>query len=569
MPSLIVRDSKNGRVKEIPLRKRRFTIGKSDWNDLVLPRETIAREHCVIFFREDAFLVRDLSGDRPGTMLDGKKVEGDAPIADGARIEVGDFEILFKTQRERTKGGQASNEDPEAAGSAKGSAGGAEDSADDADPQTKARKMCHQRLLEAKELKRIDFEKISEAEARERTERVVVAIIKEIEAENVLPTGIDKHLLLKEVLDEALGLGPLEDLLADDDVNEIMVNAWDKVYIERKGHGMILSDKRFTSNDQVIHVIRRIIAPVGRRINEQTPIVDARLKDGSRVNAIIPPLAVSGPSLTIRKFPKHRLFVDDLIKFGSLSRGMGKFLELAVRERMNVVISGGTGSGKTTLLNVVGSFIPKHERVVTVEDVSELKLPQDHVVTLESRPPNLEGQGAISIRDLVKNCLRMRPDRIVVGECRSGEALDMLQAMNTGHDGSMTTIHSNSPRDCISRIETLVLMAGMDLPSRAIREQIAAAVNVIVQQTRLSDGSRKVTAISEITGMEGGIVTLNDIYKFNQTGFTPEGKVIGKHEATGQIPVFVGKLRKRGIKIDMSMFENEKPEKAEREEKKA
>jgi pilus assembly protein CpaF len=548
MPSLIVRDSRNGRVKEIPLRKRRFTIGKSDWNDLVLPRESIAREHCVIFFRDDAFLVRDLSGDKPGTVLDGKKVEGDLPINDGARIEVGDFEILFKAQRERTKGGE---DDGKTSASGKAEAKAEEE---ETDPQRKARRMCHQKLLEAKELKRIDFEKISDAEARDRTEKVVVQIIKELDSESALPEGIDKHQLLKEVLDEALGLGPLEDLLADDDINEIMVNAWDKIYVERKGAGMVLSDKRFTSNDQVIHVIRRIIAPVGRRINEQTPIVDARLKDGSRVNAVIPPLAVSGPSLTIRKFPKHRLFVEDLIKFGSLSRGMGKFLELAVRERMNIVISGGTGSGKTTLLNVVSSFIPKHERVVTVEDVSELKLPQEHVVTLEARPPNLEGQGAITIRDLVKNCLRMRPDRIVVGECRSGEALDMLQAMNTGHDGSMTTIHSNSPRDCVSRIETLVLMAGMDLPSRAIREQIAAAVNVIVQQTRLSDGSRKVTAISEITGMEGGVVTLNDIFLFKQSGFTQEGKVIGKHEPTGQIPNFVSKLRKRGIKIDMTMF---------------
>ena len=559
MPSLIVRDSRNGRVKEIPLRKRRFTIGKSDWNDLVLPRETIAREHCVIFFRDDAFLVRDLSGDKPGTMLDGKKVAGDAPINDGARIEVGDFEILFKAQRERTKGGD--DGDGKTSASGKSPEGGKAEE-DESDPQRKARRMCHQKLLEAKELKRIDFEKISDAEARDRTEKVVVQIIKELEAGSELPSGIDKHQLLKEVLDEALGLGPLEDLLADDDINEIMVNAWDKIYVERKGVGMVLSDKRFTSNDQVVHVIRRIIAPVGRRINEQTPIVDARLKDGSRVNAVIPPLAVSGPSLTIRKFPKHRLFVDDLVKFGSLTRGMGKFLELAVRERMNIVISGGTGSGKTTLLNVVSSFIPKHERVVTVEDVSELKLPQDHVVTLESRPPNLEGQGAITIRDLVKNCLRMRPDRIVVGECRSGEALDMLQAMNTGHDGSMTTIRSNSPRDCISRIETLVLMAGMDLPSRAIREQIAAAVNVIVQQTRISDGSRKVTAISEVTGMESGVVTLNDIFLFKQTGFTSDGKVIGKHEPTGQTPNFVSKLRKRGIKIDMSMFAPEGGEKS-------
>src|SRR5262249_29788103 len=276
--------------------------------------------------------------------------------------------------------------------------------------------------------------------------------------------------LLKEVLDEALGLGPLEDLIADESINEIMVNAWDKIYVEQKGVGMVLSGKKFTSNEQVIHVIRRILAPIGRRINEQSPMVDARLKDGSRVNAIIPPLAVSGPSLTIRKFPKFKLSTDDLMKWGSITRPMAKFFEVAVRERMNICISGGTGSGKTTLLNIVSSFIPKHERIVTVEDVSELRLPQDHVVTLEARAPNLEGEGAITIRDLVKNCLRMRPDRIVIGECRSGEALDMLQAMNTGHDGSLTTLHANSPRDALARLETMVLMAGMELPVRAIRE---------------------------------------------------------------------------------------------------
>jgi pilus assembly protein CpaF len=555
MPSLIVRDSRSGRVKEIPLRKRRFTIGKSEWNDLVLPVDTIAKEHCVIFFRDDVFLVRDLSADKPGTLLDGKKVAGDEPIQDGARIAVGDFEILFKSQRERTKGGQA--EGDSAASGGERASGKARADDDDSDPQRRARRICHQKLLEAKELKRIDFDKISDAEARERTERVVVQIIRDLEEEKALPQDIDRHLLLKEVLDEALGLGPLEDLLADETINEIMVNAFDRIFVEKKGVGLTLSDKQFTSNEQVIHVIRRIIAPIGRRINEQSPICDARLKDGSRVNAIIPPLAVSGPSLTIRKFPKHRLYVDDLVGYGSLTKNMGKFLELAVRERMNIVISGGTGSGKTTLLNVVGSFIPKNERIVTVEDVSELRLPQEHVVTLEARAPNLEGQGAITIRELVKNCLRMRPDRIIVGECRSGEALDMLQAMNTGHDGSLTTIHSNSPRDCVARIETLVLMAGMDLPSRAIREQIGAAINLIIQQTRLSDGTRKVTAVSEITGIESGTITLNDIFVYKQTGFTPDGKVQGRHEATGQIPQFVGKLRKRGIKIDMSMFAQE------------
>lgn len=333
-----------------------------------------------------------------------------------------------------------------------------------------------------------------------------------------------------------------------------MVNRHDQVYIETRDQGMILAESTFTSDEQVLHVIRRILAPIGRRINEQTPLVDGRLVDGSRVNAIIPPLAVSGPSLTIRKFPKDRLAVSDLVNYGSLTPEMGKMFELAVRERLNIVISGGTGSGKTTLLNIVSSYIRETERVVTVEDVSELSLPQPHVVTLEARPPNLEGEGAITIRDLLKNCLRMRPDRIVIGECRGGEALDMLQAMNTGHDGSLTTVHSNSPRDCIARLETLVLFAGTDLPARAIREQIASAVHLIIQQTRLHDGSRKVTYISEITGMEGGVVTLQDIFLFKQEGFTPDGKVIGRHIATGNVPQFVQKLRRRGVEVDLSIF---------------
>ncbi|MCA8921599.1 MAG: CpaF family protein [Planctomycetes bacterium] len=392
--------------------------------------------------------------------------------------------------------------------------------------------------------------------ARRTTERVLVQIIKDMQDSGQL-AGIDRRALLKQALNEALGLGPLEDLLADDDISEIMVNSAVDVFVERRGVGMVRADVRFSSDEQVMHVIRRIVAPIGRRINEQTPLVDGRLADGSRVNAVIPPLAVSGPSLTIRKFPKDRLGIDDLVRFGSMTKAMGEFLEIAVREHSNICISGGTGSGKTTLLNVVSGFIGKTERIVTVEDVSELKLPQEHVVTLEARPPNLEGEGAITIRDLVKNCLRMRPDRIVIGECRGGEALDMLQAMNTGHDGSLTTIHSNNPRDCIARLETLVLLAGMELPSRAIREQIASAVHLIVQQSRLADGSRKVTYISEITGMESGIVTLQDIFLFKQTGFDEKGKVIGHHEATGNIPKFVQGLRRRGIPVDMDIFKRE------------
>jgi pilus assembly protein CpaF len=548
MPSLIIRDVRNGRVKEIDLTKKRFTIGKSDFNDLVLPREGVSREHCVLFLRQDTYHLRDL-GSRHGTVLDGNPIAEDVPLGNGIRFEVADFQIQYRDRSRPLKSGLKSGVKSSMVSKSTMAPGAIADG-----DARAARAECHRQLLGNKELKRIDFETMPEDEVRRRTERVLVQIIKDLESDGKL-RGVDRRQLLKQVLNEALGLGPLETLLKDDNISEIMVNRWDQIYVETRDKGMVLSDVTFTSDEQVVHVIRRICAPIGRRINEQTPLVDGRLQDGSRVNAVIPPLAVSGPSLTIRKFPKDRLGIDDLVKFGSMTKAMGKFLELCVAEHLNVVISGGTGSGKTTLLNVVSSFIRENERVVTVEDVSELKLPQPHVVTLETRPANLEGEGAITIRDLVKNCLRMRPDRIVVGECRGGEALDMLQAMNTGHDGSLTTIHSNSPRDCVARMETLVLFAGTDLPSRAIREQIASAVHIIIQQSRLHDGSRKVTYITEVTGMESGIVTMQDIFLFKQTGFDSDGRVQGQHEPTGNIPKFVQQLRRRGVDVDMSIFQ--------------
>jgi pilus assembly protein CpaF len=560
MPSLIVRDVKNGRVKEIDLSKRRFTIGKSDWNDLVLPRESVSREHCVLFLRDDVYHLRDLES-RKGTMISGKPIDDDVKLSDGVRFEVGGFEVQFRQARQRTKRETLKSGEGVGSRGSKASRGRKGDAPTDAYKALKRK--CHQQVLESKELKRVDFEALPEEQARQMTERVLVRVIKDMEDAGQL-AGFDRRKLLKEVLNEALGLGPLEDLLKDDNISEIMVNNADQVYTETRDRGMVLSPVTFTSNEQVIHVIRRILAPIGRRINEQNPLVDGRLLDGSRVNAIIPPLAVSGPSLTIRKFPKDRLSIQDLIGFGSMSKAMGDFIALAVRERLNICISGGTGSGKTTLLNVVSNFIEENERVVTVEDVSELKLSQPHVVTLETRPANLEGEGAITIRDLLKNCLRMRPDRIIVGECRGGEALDMLQAMNTGHDGSLTTIHSNSPRDCVARLETLVLFAGTDLPSKAIREQISAAIHVIIQQTRLHDGSRKVTYMSEITGIEGGVVTMQDIFLYKQTGFDEKHKVLGEHVATGNVPKFVQGLRRRGVEVDMSMFKRTEPEKKRR-----
>ncbi len=414
------------------------------------------------------------------------------------------------------------------------------------------KKKIHGRLIEHRGLKNIDIAKMPEEETRTRTRDAVLQIMDWMSAE--IAEWIPRDLLLKEIIDEALGLGPLEDLLADDSISEIMLNNWDKIFIERKGK-IVLSSKRFTDNQAVLNCIQRILSPIGRRIDESSPMVDGRLKDGSRVNAIIHPLSVSGPTLTIRKFMKKRLGPEDLIKFGSMNWDMANFIQIAVESHKNIVISGGTGSGKTTLLNVMAGFIPPDERIITVEDSAELRLPQEHVITLEAKPPNIEGEGAIPIRKLVINTLRMRPDRIVVGECRGGEAFDMLQAMNTGHDGSITTIHSNTPRDCIARMENLVLMAGMDIPAKAIREQIASAIHIIVQQSRMSDGSRKVTYITEVTGMESGTVTLQDIFLFKQQGIGPDFKVRGIHKATGVVPKFYDELRERGKKLDMKIFQ--------------
>jgi len=367
-----------------------------------------------------------------------------------------------------------------------------------------------------------------------------------------LPDDLRKQ-IFDQVLNDLLGFGPIQSLLDDDDVSEIMVNGPKKVFVEKKGQ-LTKTNITFDDDDHVLRIIDRIILPLGRHVDADSPTVDARLPDGSRVNAVVRPVAIDGPAITIRKFRKDKLQVDDLINYGSMTRQMADFLQACVKARFNIIISGGTGSGKTTLLNVMSGYIPENERIITIEDAAELQLQQDHVMRMETKTANADGLHAVSIRELVKNSLRMRPDRIVVGEVRGPEALDMLQAMNTGHDGSLTTVHANTPRDAMSRIETLVLMAGMDLPLKVVRQQVSSAVDLIVQQTRLKDGQRKVTAVTEVAGMEGDIIVLTDIFKFNQTGVTTDGKVLGEVNATGIRPNFTPRLEAAGFKLSAEIF---------------
>ncbi len=394
---------------------------------------------------------------------------------------------------------------------------------------------------------RMDFS--NPDEVRRTVEETFAAVL---DAEGIVLGRLERMRLFEAIAAEILGYGPIEPLLKDDTITEIMVNGPKQVYIERNGK-IEKTDITFQDDDHVMRVIDRIVSPLGRRIDESSPMVDARLPDGSRINAVIPPISLVGPCLTIRKFSRDPLTVEDLIRFGTMTPEIANFLKACVEARLNIVVSGGTGSGKTTLLNVLSSFIPADERIVTIENAAELQLRQEHVVTLESRPPNIEGRGEVTIRDLVINALRMRPDRIVVGECRGGEALDMLQAMNTGHEGSMTTVHSNSPRDTLHRLETMVLMAGMELPVRAIREQIASALDLIIHTARLKDGSRKIVAIAEVQGMEGDVIVMQDVFVFEQTGIE-NGRVIGRIKPTGVRPKFVEKFETANIYLPPSIF---------------
>ncbi|OCB02711.1 hypothetical protein BBC27_11840 [Acidithiobacillus ferrivorans] len=415
-------------------------------------------------------------------------------------------------------------------------------------------RVVHETVRSQMDLRRVDFGALSPEELR----RMVGELVREVVWRMNPPLEIDRQRLVKEVLDEAVGLGPLEDFLTDATITEIMVNRFDEVFIERQGK-LLAAPALFSSELAVRHIIDRIVAPIGRRIDESSPLVDARLADGSRVNAVIPPLSLKGACITIRKFSKKRLQMEDLMAYGSIEARMAHFIQVCVQQRKNIVISGGTGSGKTTLLNVLSNYIPDHERIVTIEDAAELRLYQPNLVSLEARPANMEGKGQIPIRELVRNALRMRPDRIVVGECRGGEALDMLQAMNTGHDGSLTTAHANTARDMLSRLEVMVLMAGMDLPLTAIREQIASAVDIIVQITRFSCGSRKVTSICEVTGTESGTIQLQELFTYRQRGYDAEGRVRGIFRATGAVPEFYEVMRERGLPVDLSIFQAEEP----------
>ncbi|MCL2913864.1 Flp pilus assembly complex ATPase component TadA [Shewanella corallii] len=556
MFSVFVSTTKGTKVGEFNCIHPSCQIGKDPDQLIVLRGFKISRHHATLSQNDEGIFIEDASS-LTGFKVNGEKHDSFGPLSFQDQVQIGDYHIRVKSSDPRPIAAQPQTpsepEEPivESSPTKKVSA------EDEVRHQqillrNEWRKKIHNELLKQMDLRRVNVSEMSDVELREQSESLINKLI----ASYQLPAEIEVSALIKEVLDETIGLGPLEGLIADPDVTEIMVNSHDQIFYEKAGQ-LFLSEIAFSDDQAVLGAIERIVTPIGRRIDESSPMVDARLKDGSRVNAVIPPLALKGPCITIRKFMQKRLSCDDLIGFGSMSAEMAEFLEIAVKQKRNVVISGGTGSGKTTLLNVLSNFIPDDERIVTVEDAAELQLYQPNLVSLEARPPNQEGKGAIAIRDLVKNCLRMRPDRVVIGECRGGEALDMLQAMNTGHDGSLTTAHANSPRDCISRLEVMVMMSGMELPVIAIREQISSAVNVIVQQSRFSDGSRRVTSICEVTGIEGSIVQLSEIFRFQQTGFDENGKVQGYYTPTGTLPEFYEQLRKRGIKVRLNIFERQ------------
>jgi len=539
-----------------------YMIGRAASCRVRFDSPEVSERHAILTVRDGRAILEDLHSST-GTFVNGEPIDAAVTLGGGMVVQIGDAMLRVSDDHEEAGVDQSAAEEASESASSTVAAPVAEDfsaSEENADPLRELRRsvqtQIQHELLKRMDMKKLTVQGVDREGLEEKAREKIRAIIDEVVANGRLPDGIDPVRLEDDIFNEAMRLGPLEDLLSDDSVNEIMVNGPDRVYVERHGK-LQLSDCQFSDDASVLAVIERIIAPLGRRCDESQPYVDARLKDGSRVNAIIPPLALSGPTITIRKFAKKALTPEDFIRFGTWTKEAAEFMRLCVILRKNVIVAGGTGSGKTTLLNLLSGYIPHTERIVTVEDAAELRLQQPHVVRLEARPPNIEGKGAVTIRDLVKNCLRMRPDRIIVGECRSGEALDMLQAMNTGHDGSLTTVHANSPRDVISRLETMVMMSGMELPSRAIREQIASAVDVIIHESRLADGSRKVTAITEVTGLEGNQIVMQDIFAFRQTGVDANGKILGVMKPTGAIPTWIDQLKSRGIDVDMRMFAEE------------
>ena len=543
--------SPNTPSRRVQVTRSPFRIGQNEANQLCLPSQGVDDIHAEIRADREGQASLHAYGDM---VLNGQLVV-DAPLASGDRIKIAEYTLVFQNSFTPAASATPTPIISPTPAPVKNEATPSKKSAVAKDPKLlryfALQKLLHKELLENLDLKHLDIGQYSEVEMKRKSEDALRKIIARLDPHQFTGFAVEK--LIIDVIHQALGLGPLEDLLKDNNITEIMVNNFDRIYVERKGK-LTLSDSQFLDNQQVVEVIRRIIAPIGRRIDESNPMVDARLPDGSRVNAIISPLAISGPTITIRKFSAEPFQIEDLIRFGSLTQAMSTFLSVCVKHRKNICISGGTGSGKTTLLGVIARYIPENERIVTIEDAAELKLPQDHVVSLESKPPNLEGQGAIPIRKLMINALRMRPDRIVVGECRGAEALDMLQAMNTGHDGSLTTLHANTCRDAISRLETMVMMAGMNLPSKAILEQISSAVDVIVQTNRYPDGSRKISSISVVEGMEGEKITLQEVFGYKMKGYDANGKVLGSYLADGGIPSFYRELQERGISVDISIF---------------
>lgn len=499
-----------------------LVVGRDPSCDVVLPSPAVSRVHLRVRVEPDGLRVIDHSSN--GTRVGGESIrDTETLLPVDTELRVGPYLLRIAALRPA----QSQEGQPNL----------------DVSPQLRRR--IHRLLLDYLDLASFDRADMSDEVMRPRVFDALEHILTKLRSE--LPKGADRQQLMLEMVDEALGLGPLQALLDDDDVSEIMVVDPQTIYVEREGK-IGLTGLRFTDDESCRAAIERIVTPLGRRIDESAPLVDARLKDGSRVNAIIPPLALRGPCITIRKFPGRPLQMPDLVSMGGLSREMALFLERCVKAKKNLIVSGGTGSGKTTLLNVLSQAIPKDERVVTIEDAAELRLQQPHVVSLEAKPANLEGRAGYTIRDLVKNALRMRPDRIVVGECRAGEAIDMLQAMNTGHEGSMTTTHANSAADALSRIETLCMMAGLDMSPLAIREQVAASIHLVVQQTRFSDGSRRVTAITEVSrlGDEGDFV-LHRIFEFHRTGLGPDNQVLGDYRATGYVPSFLDEFIAQGL----------------------